>query len=102
MSIFYCPNCKSIDKNFKFKNYQEERELTTWVNIRDGWGRPIKHIICPKCGFVLSGVMNISDEEYVISLIDAYSKESKNGGYIEDGHLNILIQDIIKKKDIIQ
>lgn len=105
MSIFYCPNCKSIDKNFKFKNYQEEKELTTWVNIRDGYGRPIRHIICPQCGYLLSGVMNISNEpnaiEYVMSLIDSYTKENKDGGYIKDGHLNSLIQDIAKRKNIL-
>ena len=71
MSIFYCPNCKKTDSNFNGKDYK-----TLWANCRDGWGRGIYHIVCPDCGYKLSGHMffdNEDDVEYVQSVISMYS-----------------------------
>jgi uncharacterized Zn finger protein (UPF0148 family) len=104
-NIFYCPVCNTYEENFKFENPKQERELTTWLNIRDGYGRPIRHIICPTCGNVLAGVMDVikfteDDIWYAKITIDKYNKESKDGGYIADGKLEWLINDIKSKKGI--
>jgi hypothetical protein len=81
-NIFYCPKCKKIEDNFQFDG-REQRKLITWKNIRDGYGRPITHIMCPYCSYELSGFMNISgikkDEElieYVKYVIEGYSDNS--------------------------
>lgn len=103
--IFYCPKCNSIDENFRFKSNQEERDLTTWVNPRDGYGMMIRHIICPHCGNILSGIMltrtgDGNEVDYIKSIIDEYNKETKDGGYISDGQLEKLINTIKKNKKI--
>ena len=103
--IFYCPKCDTYEENFKFDNPKQERELTTWINIRDSWGVPIRHIICPICGNVLAGVMDLrykNEDEiwYLKETISMYNKESKDGGYIEDDKLEWLINDIKMKKGI--
>ena len=95
MKMFYCPKCDKLEINFKFKNLNEERELHTFSNIRDGWGMPINHIICRNCGNLLAGVMtlrkNDKDEiEYLQMEWDrtrakckkkAKKKMKKNGGF---------------------
>lgn len=70
MSIFYCPNCNKLDDNFNGNNHK-----TLWANCRDGFGRCICHIACPKCGYKLSGYMNFDKKEidYVKSVISMYS-----------------------------
>lgn len=98
--LFYCPECKSENVDFKFKNESERRKLLTWVNRRDGYGVAIEHIECPKCNNPLSGVIMLlksknSDEtyteiDYCKDLITKYNTEIKDGGYIEDGMLESL------------
>lgn len=91
--LFYCPECKYENTNFKFKNETERRKLLTWVNYRGGHGIPIEHIVCPKCNNPLSGVMILKDKtqiNYCKDLITAYNTEVKDGGYIEDGSLDSL------------
>jgi len=57
------------------------------MNPRDGYGRPITHIICHNCGYELSGFVNTigqvkqkEDEseiiEYYKSVIEGYSDGS--------------------------
>jgi len=104
-NIFYCPKCGKYEENFKFENPKQEKELTTWVNPRDGHGMMIRHIICPNCGNVLSGIIHIRelDEDgiwYSKTIIDQYNKERKDGGYITDGKLEWLINDIKSRKGI--
>lgn len=60
---FYCHNCKHEDKDFQFDSERKDRDKVTWVNPRDGWGMMITHVICPKCGDVLSGYMRIRPSE---------------------------------------
>ena len=103
MKMFYCPKCDKLEINFKFKNLNEERELHTLSNPRDGWGMPINHIICRNCGNLLAGVMtlrkNDKDEiEYLKEVITLYNKEHKDGGFISDGKLEVLISNIKKQK----
>lgn len=98
--IFYCPECKSEDTEFKFKNEYERRKLLTWVNLRGGHGIAIEHIKCPKCDNPLSGVMILLKDEgfnekyteidYCKDLITAYNTEIKDGGYLENGSLESL------------
>ena len=100
--IFHCPSCSMTDIDFHFKDERHKQKVTTWMNIRDGWGFPIRHIICPNCGYVLSGVMYTKENDdesiwYIQQTINKYSREGKDGGYIEDGKLNNLIKQIEQK-----
>ena len=75
MKMFYCPKCDKLEINFKFKNLNEERELHTFSNIRDGWGMPINHIICRNCGNLLAGVMTLRENDKdEIELLDLKTK----------------------------
>lgn len=104
-NIFYCPKCGKYEEDFKFESPKQERQLTTWTNPRDGVGFMIQHIICPSCENVLAGIMRVrgnSQDEiwYCKETISMYNKESKYGGYIADGKLDWLINDIKSKKGI--
>lgn len=99
---FYCPKCKIQNKEFKFKNMKEEKELTTWRNVRDGYGMAITHIKCPNCENPLSGVMQTrsNDEhefEYYKNVISMYNYEEKDGGRILNGELENLKQRLKSK-----
>ena len=85
-NIFYCPRCKKIEVNFQFNEYKDKNKVT-YKNPRDGYGRPITHIICPNCGYELSGFVNTigqakqkEDEskiiEYYKAVIEGYSDRS--------------------------
>ena len=113
--LFYCPECKYEDVEFKFKNESERRKLLTWVNLRGGHGIAIEHIICPRCGNPLSGVMQLlkdkdfyddyTEIDYYKDLITAYNTETKDGGYL-DGDLDFFKSKLIvenekrKKKEV--
>lgn len=109
MKMFYCPKCDKLEINFKFKSLNEERELHTFSNIRDGWGMPINHIICKDCGNLLAGTViirskdenGIKDEiEYFKDIITKYNKEEKDGGFIGNGKLDILLRSIKARKNL--
>lgn len=55
MRLFYCPKCKKeeIREDNPYK-YEE-----TIINMRDGWGRPIRHYKC-ECGNYLAGSMDVN------------------------------------------
>lgn len=85
-NVFYCPQCKKLEINFEFDE-KKDRNKITYMNPRDGYGRPITHIICPSCGYELSGFVNTmgqvkqkEDEseiiEYYKSVIEGYSDGS--------------------------
>jgi hypothetical protein len=71
-----------FDLDTKEENNFNLRDKTiTWKNCRDGWGRPITHIICPDCGYELSGAMQLPDNSkesisYCKSVIEMYSDKS--------------------------
>ncbi len=77
MKIFYCPKCnKEVITNDDI--YKSEYTIS---NIRDGYGRPIRHYKC-ECGNYLAGSMNISGYEdnkdfieYCKYLIKEYNKD---------------------------
>lgn len=106
--LFYCPECKSENTNFKFKNESERRRLLTWINTRGGYGRAIEHIRCPKCDNPLSGVMlllkdkdfddNYTEIDYCKDLITAYNTETKDGGCLVDD-LDCLKSKLIAKNE---
>lgn len=105
MKMFYCPKCNKLEIDFKFKDLNEQIELHTLSNLRDGLSMPIKHIICRDCGNLLAGVMtlreNNEDEiEYLKDVITSYNKEEKDGGYIGNGKLEILLRSIKIRKHL--
>lgn len=100
--LFYCPVCKLESYNFTFKDEIDKRSIKTWINFRGGFGVVIDHIICPNCSNPLSGVMllktNKSDEiDYCKNVIKLYNIESKDGGLIQDGELEIFKIKLLKE-----
>ena len=91
-NIFYCPQCKEIKTNLEYKPDQ-----ITYFNPRDGYGRPITHIICPYCKYELAGVINMrgiknkdifAATEYYKSVIEGYS----DGTYCDSKELLKMIK----------
>ena len=73
MRLFYCPKCKKEEIR-EDNPYRYEETIT---NMRDGWGRPIRHYKC-ECGNYLAGSMDVSgwvDDQNAI----LYCKETING-----------------------
>lgn len=89
MYLFYCPECgktKLIKEYLEIKKYRDE---TSFMNIRDGYGRPINHIKC-ECGNYLSGMMYLEKEdsqdiEYIKNIITEYNKD---GNYFRESLLS--------------
>ena len=84
MILFYCPECGREE----MKNDYPSRKEVTYANIRDGYGRGIRHYKC-ECGNLLAGSINVYGWENDIGLID-YSKHvikgyNKGGRYYSDG-----------------
>lgn len=81
--MFYCPKCGKTE-NWKEEDFRKHRKNQTLVNIRDGYGRPIRHYLCD-CGNYLAGEMCTAgyDEdgiEYAKHIITAYNE---GGNYFE-------------------
>ena len=73
MRLFYCPKCKKEEIR-EDNPYRYEETIT---NMRDGYGRPIRHYKC-ECGNYLAGSMDVSgwvDDQNAI----LYCKETING-----------------------
>jgi hypothetical protein len=105
MKIFYCAKCKKEHIDF-FITRDELRIRETWVNPRDFYGTPIHHMICPHCGYVLSGFMemrNVTMEDlksaidYVKYTISLYSSKDMNG-MIEHENIDFICDKKIKDK----
>lgn len=84
MRLFYCPRCQREQKLTSNPYKREE----TIINIRDGYGRPIRHYKC-ECGYYLAGSMDISgydesDISYAKNVISLYSNLNSNSdsGYV--------------------
>lgn len=85
IKLFYCNLCKTYDENFNDKNVEH-----TFTNCRDGYGRMIEHIKCPKCGNVLSGFVKLyekseCDEDgkrYYKEVIKKYQLNLDEGGFL--------------------
>ena len=73
MRLFYCPKCQKEEIR-EDNPYRCEETIT---NMRDGWGRPIRHYKC-ECGNYLAGSMDVNgwlDDPNAI----LYCKETING-----------------------
>lgn len=73
MRLFYCPKCGK-EQISKEDLYKGEYSIN---NMRDGYGRPIRHYKC-ECGNYLAGSMDVSgweDDECSIT----YAKETIKG-----------------------
>ena len=55
LRLFYCPKCKKEE----IRSDNPYRYEETIVNMRDGYGRPIRHYRC-ECGNYLAGSMDVS------------------------------------------
>ena len=72
--LFYCPNCgkEEITNEDLYKNEH------TIVNMRDGYGRPIRHYKC-ECGNYLAGMIGPINENddilYYKEVIKMYNNE---------------------------
>ena len=102
--IFYCNRCKTLDYDF-YISRAEERIRQTWVNLRDGYGGTITHLICPHCGYVLSGYINWHGDKidegivsYVKHSIEIYSDKEYEGSFLKVGAIDFLCNDIMDKK----
>lgn len=101
--IFYCAKCNTVDSDFKMSK-EEILMRTTWVNLRDGYGGAITHTVCPHCGYVLSGFIrwykDIDEEivSYVKNSIELYSTRDKEGGFLKEGAIDYMYNDIVKRK----
>lgn len=93
--MFYCPNCKSFELNHT--SYKDNDFIFT--NIRDGHGSFLHYVICKKCEYPLSAVVNkknISEEdeiEYYKQTIEMY----QNGEYQERTIMLQAIRDRYEK-----
>lgn len=84
MKLFYCPECGKEE----IKNNNPSRSEVTFMNLRDGYGRPITHYKC-ECGNLLAGSMDVTGWEDDQGLI-IYTKETikgynRGGCYYSDG-----------------
>lgn len=85
MRLFYCPKCKKEeireDNPYKYED--------TITNMRDGWGRPIRHYKC-ECGNYLAGSMDVSgwvDDPDVILYCKETIEGYNPGGCYYDGFM---------------
>ena len=70
MRLYYCPECGK-EQITSEQLYQTEETIT---NMRDGYGRPIKHYKC-ECGNYLAGRMDVNGWEDNKEAI-AYAKDT--------------------------
>ena len=83
MRLFYCPKCKKEEIR-EDNPYRYEETIT---NMRDGWGRPIKHYKC-ECGNYLAGSMDVSgwiDDSDAILYCKETIESYNPGGCYYDG-----------------
>ena len=101
MKIFYCAKCNKLEADFEISE-TELKVRRTWSNIRDGYGGAITHMICPECGYVLSGFINWYKEvddsvlNYVKYSIELYS--TRDGGMLREGALDYICNQEIERK----
>lgn len=70
---YYCPKCKKEIKDMS--NCYPPINTKTTTNLRDGYGRIIKHYKC-ECGNYLAGVVEVKDNDewdYMKEIIREYN-----------------------------
>ena len=83
MRLFYCPKCKKEEIR-EDNPYRYEETIT---NMRDGYGRPIRHYKC-ECGNYLAGSMDVSgwvDNQNAILYCKGLIEDYNPGGCYHDG-----------------
>ena len=79
-NIFYCPKCR-----FEDKKYKPSMDNLTLLNLRDGYGKIIKHYKCPNCENLLAGhivaIRNEVELEYYKTIIADYNE---GGSYYDE------------------
>ncbi len=101
MKIFHCAKCNKTEADFKISE-KELRIRQTWLNLRDGYGGAITHMICPNCGYVLSGFINWHKEvdndvlDYIKSSIKMYS--TREDSILKEGMLDYICNNEINIK----
>lgn len=87
MRLFYCPKCgkEQISKEDLYKG-----EYAV-ANIRDGYGRPIRHYKC-ECGNYLAGSMDVTgwedDKGSILYAKDVIKGYNLGGCYYESNYPN--------------
>lgn len=88
MRLFYCPKCKKEE----IRSDNPYRSEQTILNMRDGYGRPIRHYKC-ECGNYLAGSVDFLNVdlydkgfiEYCKDTIKAYNP----GGIFYEGTMSL-------------
>ena len=83
MRLFYCPKCQKEEIR-EDNPYRYEETIT---NMRDGYGRPIRHYRC-ECGNYLAGSMDVSgwlDDPDAILYCKGLIEDYNPGGCYYDG-----------------
>ena len=83
MRLFYCPKCKKEE----IREDDPYRYEETIINMRDGYGRPIRHYKC-ECGNYLAGSMDVNgwlDNPDALLYCKGLIKDYNPGGCYYDG-----------------
>ena len=83
LRLFYCPKCKKEE----IRSDNPYRYEETIVNMRDGYGRPIRHYKC-ECGNYLAGSMDVNgwlDNPDAVLYCKGLIKDYNPGGCYYDG-----------------
>lgn len=83
MRLFYCPECNKEE----ITNEDLYKSEYTINNMRDGYGRPIRHYKC-ECGNYLAGSMDVNgwteDKEAILYCKETIEGYNRGGCYYED------------------
>lgn len=83
MRLFYCPECNKEE----IRNDDPYKNEYTINNMRDGYGRPIRHYKC-ECGNYLAGSMDVNgwvdDKEAILYCKETIKGYNRGGCYYID------------------
>lgn len=86
MRLFYCPECNKEE----IRNDDPYKNEYTISNMRDGYGRPIRHYKC-ECGNYLAGSMDVNgwvDDKDAIEYCKETIKGYNRGGCYYDFNMS--------------